>query len=378
MARMTSLRVALIAIAMSAPLRAQDTPFQPLFNGTDLEGWVNVNTAPSTWRFEDGLLICSGRPIGEIRTERMFQNFIMEIEWRHMVPGGNAGIFVWADDITARGQPFHRGIEVQVLENDYGNNQSHTTHGDIFPIHGATMDPINGRGGQRAFPTEFRSRPSPQWNHYRITCVDGAISLAVNGKVVTQGRNASPSKGYICLESEGGIVHYRNARIRELPDSPIKPEQVAIADRGYQSLYNGIDLTGWDAGSSWRPSNWTLRFEPETTTDPSPLITQQAFEDFGWIVDVAFGASSRTLGLQFRGPDGPALELDPLHDESLKGLLEPTGRWNRLEGRVADHQLRVEVNGTLWKEIPFADETPGPWVFQPQGAMRFANFYTRP
>ena len=47
----------------------------------------------------------------------------------------------------------------------------------------AKMTPINGRGGSRAFPTEERSKPSPQWNHYRIVCQDGAISLAVNGKV---------------------------------------------------------------------------------------------------------------------------------------------------------------------------------------------------
>ena len=40
-----------------------------------------------------------------------------------MVPGGNAGVFVWADDITSRGVPFHRGIEVQVLENAYGNTR---------------------------------------------------------------------------------------------------------------------------------------------------------------------------------------------------------------------------------------------------------------
>ena len=147
----------------------------------------------------------------------MYQNFILEVEWRHLVPKGNAGIFVWADDLTARGQPFHRSIEVQVLENEYGNTRGHTTHGDIFPIHGARMTPVHGRGGSRAFPTEERSLPSPEWNHYRITCNDGEITLAVNGVVVTRGMNASPRKGYICLESEGSPIQFRNMRIRELP-----------------------------------------------------------------------------------------------------------------------------------------------------------------
>ena len=155
--------VTMITVACSEPTDS----FQPLFNGQDLTGWVPVNTAPSTWTVEDGLLICSGKPMGELRTDRMYQNFILELEWRHMVPKGNAGVFVWADDITARGVPFHRSIEVQVLENAYGNTENHTTHGDIFPIHGATMTPVNGRGGQRAIasnkgvaPSSFRASSS--------------------------------------------------------------------------------------------------------------------------------------------------------------------------------------------------------------------------
>ena len=46
----------------------------------------------------DGMIVCSGKPIGEIRTDRMYQNFVLELEWRHMVPRGNAGVFIWADD----------------------------------------------------------------------------------------------------------------------------------------------------------------------------------------------------------------------------------------------------------------------------------------
>ncbi|HIL36390.1 MAG TPA: DUF1080 domain-containing protein, partial [Planctomycetes bacterium] len=149
--------------------RQATADFRPLFNGVNLDGWVPVNTAPSTWIVRDGLLHCTGKPIGELRTDRMYQNFVLELEWRHLDPGGNAGVFVWADDITAVGVPFHRSVEVQVLDHAYGNTRSHTTHGDIFPIHGAVMTPVNGRGGSRAFPTELHSKPSPEWNHYSIT-----------------------------------------------------------------------------------------------------------------------------------------------------------------------------------------------------------------
>jgi len=285
----TMLSIALLFNLCATPLTAADNEegFVPMFNGKDLSGWKMINIAPSTFTVKDGMVICSGKPIGELRTEKMYENFIMELEWRHMKPKGNAGVFVWADDITAQGQPFHRGIEVQVLENAYGNSKGHTVHGDIFPIHGAKMTPINGRGGSRAFPTENRSKPSPEWNHYRITCIDGTISLAVNGKVVTRGKNCQPRKGYICLESEGGIVHYKNVRIKELPPSktPLKPADIAKADVGFRSLYNGVDLTGWKVDpkneGNWQVRDWVLNYNGKGTH----LWTAEEFEDFELIVD---------------------------------------------------------------------------------------------
>ncbi|MDB6070660.1 MAG: hypothetical protein JWL81_1831, partial [Verrucomicrobiales bacterium] len=118
---------------------AQDAgKFQPLFNGKDLSGWVNVNCAPETWTVKDGMLHCDGVPTGALRTERQYENFILELEWRHLQVGGNAGVFIWAGPLSAPGQPFLRAIEVQVLDHGYGQGEGHTTHGDVFPIHGST------------------------------------------------------------------------------------------------------------------------------------------------------------------------------------------------------------------------------------------------
>ena len=380
--RTLRLLLALVLLSPVASARAQpaEEGFRPLFNGKDLSGWVPVNTAPSTWSVKDAMIICSGQPTGELRTDRMYQNFILELEWRHMRPGGNAGVFIWADDITARGQPFHRGIEVQVLENAYGDTRSHTTHGDIFPIHGAKMTPINGRGGSRAFPTEKRSHPSPQWNHYRITCNDGAISLAVNGKVVTRGKYCSPRKGYICLESEGGIVHYRNLRIEALPDTPVDPEHVAIKDRGYRCLYNGVDLAGWVTAKEneghWQARNWTLSFDGKSPTTDVALTSEEQFGDFGFIFDVRPKDRSKITRVLLRGSEKGAIVIDPADPLMAKHLARG---WNRFEGTLSGDRLTLTLNGhELFRDSHVhGTAARGPIRIVPGGPVDFANLYVR-
>jgi hypothetical protein len=361
---------------------AAEEGFKPAFNGKDLSGWVAVNTAPSTWKIQDGMLICSGKPIGELRTERMYQNFVMELEWRHMVPRGNAGVFVWADDITARGVPFHRGIEVQVLENAYGNTRSHTTHGDIFPIHGAKMTPVNGRGGSRAFPTQERSHPSPGWNHYRITCQDGNISLAVNGKAVTRGTDCSPRKGYICLESEGGIVHYRDVKIKELPDTPIAAEHVAIANRNYRCLYTGVDFSGWkipkESAGDWHSNDWVFAYDGKSDAGSSSIETTESFGDFGFVFDVRLKETSGVGQIRLRGSKAAAIAINP-NDPQLKKLLSGGRGWTRFEGTLRGSRLNLNVNGeTLIKDQKLSDvPTSGPLSIAPDGPIDFSNVYVR-
>ncbi len=366
---------ALISVSHSAIAQTADAPvFRPLFNKNDLEGWVPVNIAPSTFSMEDGILKCTGKPIGEIRTEKMYQNFILEIEWRHLKPRGNAGIFIWADDITARGQPFHRGIEVQVLENAYGNTKNYTTHGDIFPIHGAKMNPINGRGGGRAFPTENRSKPSPQWNHYRIVGIDGKVSLAVNGKVVTQGENCNPRKGYICIESEGGVVEYRNGRIAELPGDEVPAEETAIANRGYRTLYTGVDFDGWKAGDGWKMNGWQIAFD-EKAEPTSELTTTTSRGDFGFVFDVKTSDKSGIPLIFLRGKGGPSVSIDrKLHGDKL----EEVGRWNRIDGEVRGTKVTGTINGKPFEsESQSKGEATGPITIVPDGPVHFANIFAR-
>ncbi|MCA9199005.1 MAG: DUF1080 domain-containing protein, partial [Planctomycetales bacterium] len=254
------------------------------------------------------------------------------------------------------------------------------THGDIFPIHGAKMTPVNGRGGSRAFPTEERSKPSPEWNHYRIECVDGNISLAVNGKVVTKGTECWPKKGYICLESEGGVVHYRNLRIKELPDTPIDEADVAIANRGYRCLYSGVDLAGWKTDQTttkWKSTDWVLSYSGENGQHDAIESTAE-FQDYGFIFDVRRKENSEPAEVFLRGKSGTSIVIDPA-DAKLRDHLAEPGKWNRFEGTINGNQLTLKLNDNVVWENQMLDSSnsSGSFRIEPNGAIDFANIYVR-
>ena len=263
-------------------LDAAAEEFVPLFNGRDLDGWVNVNCAPETWTVRDGMIVCTGIPTGVLRTNRHYENYVLELEWRHMKKRGNAGLFIHSDPVTALGQPFTRSIEMQIMDGNAG---------DMFSIHGATMTPDkpHPRGWSRSLPSEDRMNPTGQWNHYRIESRSGTATLAVNGKVVTRGYDLNPRKGYICLESEGSEIHFQNIRIHELPGSDPPADMVAKTADGFRSLYNGLDLRGWrnvpGHEGHWQAKDWVLDYDGKSEAEDKHLWTEEEFEDFVLIVD---------------------------------------------------------------------------------------------
>lgn len=214
--------------------------WRDLFNGKNLDGWVDVNTSPGTWSVRDGMLVCAGLPIGVMRSDRQYENFILHIEWRHMNPGGNSGIFVWSEGRPAPDGPLPKGMEVQMLELDWIHrnpkpdgtpNHPGYVSGELIGANGVTCEPDHPRGS-RSMSSEARCNPHGEWNTYQVVCADGTIKLAINGKFVNGIRNSSVKKGYLCLESEGSEIHFRNIRILELPPGSLTAEETAPLEKG--------------------------------------------------------------------------------------------------------------------------------------------------
>lgn len=216
------------AVAAQSPPLA----FRDLFNGRDLAGWVNINTDPDTWKVQDGVLITTGHPTGVMCTEQQFENFVLYVEWMHVEPGGNSGVFVWSDARPQEKSPYPSGLEVQMLELDWPrlNTRDGVTppdayvHGELFGVGRLTITPDNPRG-PRSRSLENRALGRGNWNTYHLVAIDGIAKLSVNGKFVNGVSNASHKKGYLCLEAEGAEARFRSIRILELPPGVTSPEQ---------------------------------------------------------------------------------------------------------------------------------------------------------
>lgn len=59
-----------------------------------MTGFTDVNTSEDTWKVKDGILVCSGNPIGVMRTEKQYEIFILNVEWKFTDEGVNSGCVI--------------------------------------------------------------------------------------------------------------------------------------------------------------------------------------------------------------------------------------------------------------------------------------------
>ncbi len=187
-----------------------------LFNGKDFAGWkmhvddpsVDVN---SVWTVKDGVIHCAGKPNGYIRTLSEYSNYKLHLEWRWVDEPTNSGVLLHA---SGEDQVWPRCIEAQLKAGNAGD----------FVLIRHTGITANGEHTQSdekmyvVLPKKFESteKRAGEWNSYDIVCKHDTIMLYVNGRLQNAGRKATDTAGWICLQSEGSPIEFRNIYLERL------------------------------------------------------------------------------------------------------------------------------------------------------------------
>jgi hypothetical protein len=204
--------------ALAGIANAQDSKVTDLFNGKDFSGWTffeRGNTDPmKTWSISDGLIHCTGKPTGYMRTEKVYSNFVVTVEWRfptNMTKAINTGVLVFMQDRPAdapTNQVWPHCVECQGM---------HGHMGDFWLQGGTKCDqtPDMGKNGIKMLQPSNESAVG-EWTTFTCICRSNTVEIVVNGKSMNKITGVDVSSGYIGLQSEGGPWEARKVTIEPL------------------------------------------------------------------------------------------------------------------------------------------------------------------
>jgi hypothetical protein len=168
--------------------------WETLFNGKDLTGWRPVHDV--------SFIVTNGnlrlvRGMGWLRTEKQYQDFVFEAEWRALVPGYDSGFFVRA------------GLEGKPWPTDgWQINLNRGALGSLV------------KGYKTVVPAETPPMPLNKWVKFRIEVRGKKITLDVDGERAWEFKDLDAPRGYIGIQAEDRAFDFRNLRVQELEETP--------------------------------------------------------------------------------------------------------------------------------------------------------------
>jgi hypothetical protein len=211
-------------------VHAEDNGFAPLFNGQNLEGWVQRGGS-AKYRVEDDAIVGESVPNTSnsfLCTEKEYGDFELELEFK-VHPELNSGIQIRSEcfdepkvlrikdgdserEIKIAAGRVH-GYQVEI------DPQKRAWSGGIYDEgrRGWLFNLDNNEAARKAF------RPN-EWNRFRIVAKGPSIKTWINDVPAADLMDDMTSRGFIALQVHGVgdrtdplQVRWRNIRIRELP-----------------------------------------------------------------------------------------------------------------------------------------------------------------
>ena len=233
----------LLTSLSAASTNCRAAVFTSLFDGTSLNGWVEVGGHPGPdggYIAKDGILECPAGCWDNLFTKQQYSDFIFKFDFR-LTPGANNGVGLRA---PLQGDSAYMGMECQILDNtalEYKNLLPGQYMGSLYKIAPAKRGALN---------------PVGTWNHEIITAIGRHVTVVLNHKTIvdTDLNNVSDVEtlaehpgmlrptGHIgFLGHEPGQVDFKNISVKDLS----KPTPDNRAPHGFTALFNGRNLNGW-------------------------------------------------------------------------------------------------------------------------------------
>ncbi len=187
-----------------------------LFNGKNLNNWVFFLKEPgvdpsSVFTVRNGLIHISGSPFGYMRTKEIYSDYKLHVEWRYPIEATNSGVFV---NVQLPDTIWPKCFECQLQAGNAG---------DFVCMGGAEMNEQADKTKRVVKKLASSAEKAVnEWNTMEVICSGNTIEVVVNGVLQNKGTGISVTKGYICLQSEGKDIEFRNVYLTSLPKQRTK------------------------------------------------------------------------------------------------------------------------------------------------------------
>ena len=416
----------LLASTCLAGLNEPPKGYTAIFNGKNLDGWWGLKTEDPAkwmalskedlekkrkasledinkhWSVKDGVLVNDGKGL-YLSTLKNYGDFDLYVDYK-TVAKADSGIYL-------RGVP-----QVQIW--DYTKEGGKWKIGADKGSGGLWNNGPAGSPGRD--PLVLADKPFGEWNTFHITMVGENVTITLNEKLVVDNapltnfwdrktpknkRKPLIAKGPIQLQTHGGEISWRNIFIKELDKGAKGPkgEKGSSSDCGFESVFNGKDLTGWaGAKDNYEVEDGAIKCKKGKGGN---LFTEEKYEDF--VVRFEFKlppGGNNGLAIRYPGKGNPAYSgmtelqvLDNTHPKYAKldtrqyhgsaygmaaakrGFLKKPGEWNEQEVTVKGSTIKVILNGTeilntdLKNVKKFMGGKPHPGKDIPEGHFGFAG-----
>lgn len=218
--------VAALGLSLVSQIHAAGPTWQPLFNGSNLDGWIQRG-GQARYRVENGELVgqaVPNTPNSFLCTQRAYTNFVLELEFRPMT-GLNSGVQVRSECFDEPKTVELGGKTIRIPA-----GRVHGYQIEIDPSDRAWTGGIYDEG-RRAWLADLKDNEVARrafrantWNTLRIQCRGDSIQTWLNDVPAADLKDGVTPAGFIALQVHGVgdrptslEVRWRNIRILELP-----------------------------------------------------------------------------------------------------------------------------------------------------------------